>query len=771
MFVKVFIGITIFSLIVGILASGIVGIAVTFDNVSFSPSLVDIDGDILENCDEYRSEECQWVLYDEIRGYEYILNREPLRKQLSEIEEDLINGSNIVITRSETIEGVIEPVFLGRLLSVNPENGDLLCSDFSFQSQENPNQKCHISPYHVKSEVQPDNSTESILVAEILVANHSSEITLCSDFTNKFKCNLRLDQDTQLYKAKVDDIDFNCEVAGGTIIQGTERDICSIKGKRQLVSPQYLDSQLNPTFYRFDGNTTYCTYGIDCIGNYTDPFNTFGTITGAEDGVRESQLFFVRDQNNLLPAIIIFENLIKPNEEVLNTSPTDNIGIGCFFNRDIKGKLECEAGGEVFVEHTGEILRSFGATESPKLFVRLQDNVLLYRFGLVSFGDAKNVFDVIPFILEPQVILGALQSALPTVMILIALNVAIAFIVIILGLWRRLGKRLTTRFALAFKGRIGRMLEMTQFFEFSGDWYLEAIAVHDYNFTGWRPAFKELITERWRDTIFFPVSLAATISVLLVTISNRPEFFWSVMVIAPILPILLSFWTPFVWTMQDSGLKRVNWGETGDVNAIERISNIVRDGFNKLVGIGAILGLGTAGSTAIRESITGLSSDSQFLTASIESLLSFNLNFLVSTGIWTIGLFFLICAASLPGVVLTSLVYLNRGQIDNVRVLRERMKKAHIMFGTSQQVMQDHDVSVYYDSSKEQTYLPEQTKSTDIKSFIDVPDVYEDVSEDREKKLDQAEENGSLDIKDDRESQDDSSSESNDKDNNNDEDY
>ncbi|MHA2279231.1 MAG: hypothetical protein ACXAC2_25910, partial [Candidatus Kariarchaeaceae archaeon] len=231
MFVKVFIGITIFSIIVGILASGIVGIAVTFDNVSFSPSLVDINGVTLPNCDEYRSEECQWILYDEIRGQEFIMEREPLRNQLSEIENDLINGSNMVITWSETTEDVIEPVFLGRLLSVDPVSGDLLCDKFTFQSQANLG-KCSISPYHVKSEVQPDNSTESILVAEILVANHSSEITLCRDFTNKFKCGLRYDQESQLYEANVNDIDFNCELAGGTLVQETEREICSIRGKR-----------------------------------------------------------------------------------------------------------------------------------------------------------------------------------------------------------------------------------------------------------------------------------------------------------------------------------------------------------------------------------------------------------------------------------------------------------------------------------------------------------------------------------------------------------
>ena len=780
MFIKVFIGITIFSLIIGAIASAIVGIAITFDNISYSPSLVNIDGGNigLEECEEYRSESCDWLLYDEIRDREDIKSNLLLNNELAMINRTLATGSNIVITRPNTDEDEIEPVFLGRLLSINPLDQDVLCEEFSFLSSQNEG-LCNISPIHIKSEILSDNSTRPVLVGEILVANRTNEDILCSDFTNKFDCKLKFNSNTGLYEANLIDVNFDCSQAGGTILIREKKDICLIEGKRQLVSPQFLNQTFDTSILPFpeEPSQVFCTFGTGECSKYAEPIGMFGFLSGIEEGIPGGNYFFVKVNNfQLLPSVIVFENVLV-NQELIYTDligTETNIAIGCYIKRDITAGLRCVQEGEVFVEHKGNILDSRGATDNPKLLIRRNGETLNYKFGLLYIGEAKDVFQVLPFILNGPVIANALENTLPTVMNLIVINVAIAIVVSIFGIWRRVGGRLTTRFALAFKGRIGKLLELTQFFQFSGDWYLEAIAVHDYNFAGYRPAFKELITERWRDTIFFPVALAATLSVLLVTVTNKPENFWSILIIAPILPILLTFWTPFIWTMQDSGLKRVNWGETGDVNAIERVSNIVRDGFNKLVGIGAILGLGTAGSTAIRANITGTSFDDQFLISSLESLLAFNLNFIVSTGLWTIGLFFLICAASLPGVVLASLVYLNRGQIDNVKRLREQMKRADIMFGTSTQMMQEHDVSIYYDSSKKDEYSIEDSNKREIKSFIDVPDVYDKddeenhLGEEREKKLDKAEKDGSLDIVDDYASQDEESENSNEESDNND---
>ena len=90
-------------------------------------------------------------------------------------------------------------------------------------------------------------------------------------------------------------------------------------------------------------------------------------------------------------------------------------------------------------------------------------------------------------------------------------------------------------------------------------------------------------------------------------------------------------------------------------------------------------------------------------------------------------------------------------------------------------MMQEHDVSVYYDSSKKDDYTTEGSNKREVKSFIDVPDVYDKddeethVGDEREKKLDQAEKDGSLEIVDDYSSQD--SNSENSKDDNSDSDF
>ena len=286
MFIKVFTGITIFSLIIGAIASVVVGIAITFDNISYSPSLVNIDGGNIgfEECEVYRSESCDWLLYEEIKNEEFIRNNPGLNIEIENLNGSLARGSNIVITRQGIGEEDIQDVFLGRLILISPETEEVLCEDFSFLSPENFG-KCSFSPFHLKAEFNPQNNeTPSILVAEILVANHTSEEILCNDFTNKFKCRLFLDQELflhqeiQQYEADVNDINFNCIDTGGSLTQINERSICSIKAYRQLVSPQFVFPGIDTSFssYPDDGKKIYCTYGngTDECFNYREPFRT-----------------------------------------------------------------------------------------------------------------------------------------------------------------------------------------------------------------------------------------------------------------------------------------------------------------------------------------------------------------------------------------------------------------------------------------------------------------------------------------------------------------
>ena len=144
--------------------------------------------------------------------------------------------------------------------------------------------------------------------------------------------------------------------------------------------------------------------------------------------------------------------------------------------------------------------------------------------------------------------------------------------------------------------------------------------------------------------------------------------------------------------------------KTGEISNINKISAIIREGFNKLVGIGAIIGIGTTGATAIRSSLTGTSftSSASSLSSSLEDLLSFNLNFLASALLWMLTVSILVIALSLLGNILVSIHYLNGEHIENIKHFREALQKKQIYLGSIQQSMnpRETDSALYYDSSK-----------------------------------------------------------------------
>jgi hypothetical protein len=256
--------------------------------------------------------------------------------------------------------------------------------------------------------------------------------------------------------------------------------------------------------------------------------------------------------------------------------------------------------------------------------------------------------------------------------------------------------------AKLLKGKFGWLLEITQFFNLSGDWYLESMAVHDYNFKNIRSSIGELVFERWKNVFFFPAALSATIGLLLVSLSS-PNAYILTLFIAPLMPLILMFWLPFIWTFEDSGLKNIEWATTGEIVSLNRISSTLEDGFHKLFGFSAVFGIGTAGSNAFRSQFTGESFQGlELISTSIKGLIEFNINYIVSIALWTIGLFFIISAISITGIVLTSVTYLNGSQLESIRKFRQDMQKMNIFQGTTQQFF-DHrqiDATIYHQTEK-----------------------------------------------------------------------
>ena len=150
-------------------------------------------------------------------------------------------------------------------------------------------------------------------------------------------------------------------------------------------------------------------------------------------------------------------------------------------------------------------------------------------------------------------------------------------------------------------------------------------------------------------------------------------------------------------------MKRADWSSNGELLTIQKISDILRDGFNKLVGFGAIFGVGTAGASVARAKITGSSvSSSTAITGGFENLINLNFNFLVSAILWTTALLFIVTSVSLTGNVITALSYLNSDHLFNVKKMRTKLQQKEVFLGTTQPSM-DHaniDTSVYYDSKQ-----------------------------------------------------------------------
>ncbi|MFW9930320.1 MAG: hypothetical protein ACFFD1_13070, partial [Candidatus Thorarchaeota archaeon] len=610
LFIKVFIGIFIFSLIIGMIASVVVGLAITFDTESFSPELQDNQGNIVEGCNLFYSENCNW---SPLVNFSRPLT-DLQQQQFDTFAKKYQQGNYIPLYQGDNVLVLTKLVLFA--------NGQPVCYDFSFRNPNNVPQ-CTVAPYYLVSDTQSNTTSNQIVVNKLLMANTTKgPVKVCDDAEDSNTCKFIYDQSSQIFKAPIDNITVtqnSCLSFDGQIKAVDKVSTCSIIAYKQYVSPGYLGADINvrsdfPSEFN-NINKTYCP----TVNNSCNDFVDF-----------PSKVFY-ENSSVLEPATIRAFNILS-NENILPDIPSSypndfNQPFVCNFDK--KGSLCSNI-------NTKEFSISRGEKNPYGVFIGTNKENLSFLVGKIAPGQSVDTFQILPKILNPRTIITAFRQIIPLILILIAINIAFSFIVIILGLWRRLGKRITPKFALSFKGRIGYVLELTQFFEFSGDWFLESIAVHEYDFRGFRPAFKELVTERWRDTIFFPVSLVATLSLLIVTLTNKPELFLSLLIIAPVLPLLLAFWTPFIWIIDDSGLKRVNYGEPGDINAINRISTIIRDGFNKLVGIGALLGLGTAGSSAIRSTYVPI--DQSILTSSFENLITFNFNFIISAAIWTIAL-------------------------------------------------------------------------------------------------------------------------------------
>jgi len=584
LFVKVLIVILLYSMIIGFFGWIFIGFAATFDTQSFHYNLVDSnpveDANERILCEQIE-QECDWntlqTLKDDISFQE--LDNTPVKSLLEAFQLKFDRGNYYAVNESSTstltlaeanirfnFDGIwidsttsIPISDLGMVNSGTNIPGELIDDfnigidqglDFCAFSGVFPSD-CNNNFYVIDGIRGYDNFTfgTRFLGSHVLLANGTNDI-LCYDWVTGCSNYNRIDIET--YQ-----------------LDGSSTNISAYQAIIQpIINPIIIDRLPVPltvtnTIINFSG-----VPNVICINE--------------EDDCGIKGVGFIRELFVFMSSLD--PTLIMTGEIVLNPilefdghfNPFQQFNELCSYVRsDFRGFEESpgnfgecvDPGGNLF-HQVPEIVNSELNDESPRMVIFAgkddSDNIIIQiKFAVIEGVEDKNTFGVFFRVLfNPSLIWDSFntrESPLRGVFIvsigLLIINIFVGILVIIFQLWR-LGARLSPNVALLLRGRLGRLLELTQFFKFTGEWYLESSVIQDYDFTKPGGTIQELVNERWRDTFFFPAALSAAFAILMVALIADPLIFFSIFIFAALAPILLFIWTPIVWTLEDGGLKR-----------------------------------------------------------------------------------------------------------------------------------------------------------------------------------------------------------------------
>jgi hypothetical protein len=719
--VRIFSVVLFYSILIGAIGFLLLGVVIKFDSQSFTPQLIDSNAQSTDTnnpqidsgkiCENYLGDACSWYIYGDLvnrpifeRHREFLESfKERIDQKNLLVLEDDFSGTFLVETRVNLDSRIYSS-------STNSVQDTQNSGDFCMSLQEST--QCHTKIISQPSfqyipnlrEYSSDFNPSGFLGSQVLLKNNTfpnqPEI-LCTSYPANCPYVFR---DTNIYTY----------VGPDNTLSG------NVTAYQAIIKPNTKVSNI----FVNGLNDNNVNINIICIvdSNSCDNINLFSS---------DSTFLFQDSNTNIRPGYIKLNVLNDRNEEILDLQKDP---LGTYHCSNDNGNSNLFIGGQTPIScglgdtqstksTSGSVFKLLefplydeqesSVTSDPKVLLNLNNsnNQILIKFGTLkqSSENKSSPKILLGIISNPTDLLKSLfnneisSQVLGVSFVSFIVNIFLSFFMIITRFWRRIGGFLGSRSTLLLRGRFGRLLELTQFFEFGGSWYLEAHGVIDYNFKSTMGVVHELVRERWRDTIFFPTALAASISILMFTIFANSTSLLSLIVFGGLLPLLLAFWTPALWVIEDSGLKRAEWSGNGELLAIQKISVVIRDGFNKLVGFGAIFGVGTAGASIARAEILGDSVNSTTaITGGLESILNLNWNFLISAILWTIALLFIVTAVSLTGNVLTSLSYLNTDHLSNVKKMRTQLQKKDVFLGTTQQAM-DHtksDTSIYFDSKR-----------------------------------------------------------------------
>ncbi len=705
---RIFIVLIIYSLIIGAIGITLLGIVVNFDAQSFNPQLYNANAPNVGIkpkagliCDHYQSENCTWYLLNDLSRDQ---NFYKFKSFISDIENRTKTGNLLVLQDSTNKSSIVEAQ-----VQLDPQTFTNSTNVILSSGTNTINELC-VSLYDGRScsattptdnfyfisnlNLYSDYHYSNFLGSQVLLTNDSvtnQPYILCSSqkgcpYSNignfKYK-NIKTQAIVMAYQAIIKP---NTNVTEVGNLQDVNRN-----GLVKMV----------------------CVYETENISNSCSnaglyqPFPDYFVFLDGTNNIRLGRLSlnFLVSKNDVFAFKTSTSNLTCSQANQYSPfSINSSIPISC-------NPTTSENTIGVTYTYIPSPLNQKTNSNSPKLVFNIDSNNIQIMIALiVSSTQGKstpaillNIFSRPNIIYQSLLRLELARQILTVVVIFFIVNIVLAFLMIIFRFWKHFGGFIAPKSTMIFQGKIGHLLELTQFFQFGGSWYLEAQSVNDYNFKTTMGVVHELLRKRWRDTIFFPTSLAATISIFIFSIYSNAISIESLFVLGGILPFLLAFWIPALWVIEDSGLKRAHWSNNGELLTIQKISDIIRDGFNKLVGFGAIFGVGTAGATIARSILTGSSiSSTAAISGGLESILSLNFNFLVSAVLWTSAFLFIVTAVSLTGNVITALSYLNTDHLGNVKKMRTTLQQKEIFLGTTQQSMEhgSFDTSVYFDSKK-----------------------------------------------------------------------
>lgn len=225
------------------------------------------------------------------------------------------------------------------------------------------------------------------------------------------------------------------------------------------------------------------------------------------------------------------------------------------------------------------------------------------------------------------------------------------------------------------KGPFGTILDKLRIIDLPGTWYMEEEIEDPIGSDKIFGLYRNLIFKRWKDTILFPAVFSANIALILIALVQDKAFFSWAFLYAPLAPLLLTFWTPVLWVIQDSAVKSVKVSKTNDeIIELQQVSVTLRNGSNTLFSIGAFIGIATIGINFIRPQLgQKILSDVTLLSSNSSNFLGLNFSFIFSSILWTIGLILLLISLSITGMGLNSAYYLATKHKQNVESFRQAL--------------------------------------------------------------------------------------------------